>query len=135
MYPIILAIDFGTKRVGVAISRGTLAEPLQIIPHDDQLFAELLKIIECELVSEIIVGLSENHMADLTREFVDELRKHSQIPISFVDETLSSHTVHQKTLQGGMPQSQRRQPVDHLAAAEFLQEHLDSQKMVYSDGA
>ncbi len=133
-YPVVLAIDFGTKRLGLAISRGSLAEPLKIIANNDQTLEQINSVLLAEAVSAIIVGLSENKMAELTREFVAQLHQMTSLPISLVDETLSSHSVHQKTLESGMSQHHRRQPIDHLAAADFLQEYLDSQKMVYSNG-
>ncbi len=127
-YPVILAIDYGTVRIGLAISRGSLAEPLLIWSSNQlALFDNIARVCKEENVWKIIVGLSENEMAEKTKEFVEELKQHTNVPIEFVDETLSSHTVHQKVLETGMKQSQRQQPIDHLAAAEFLQEYLDSQ--------
>lgn len=125
IYPKILAIDYGTTRVGLAISRGTLAEPLQILASNESLLPNLVAVIQSEKVEKIIVGLSENLMAEKTRAFVEQLRQHTDIPIDFVDETLSSHTVHQKMLKSGAKKSHRAANIDHLAAAEFLQEYLD----------
>jgi putative transcription antitermination factor YqgF len=125
-YPIILAIDYGTVRIGLAISRGSLAEPLAIISSDEKALPHIQKVISIEQVEQIIVGISENEMAEKIKGFVEELKKTIDLPIELVDETLSSHTVHQKVLESGMKQSQRQQPIDHLAAAEFLQEYLDS---------
>jgi putative transcription antitermination factor YqgF len=125
-YPVILAIDYGTVRIGLAISRGSLAEPLTIFTNDQTSFSKIETILSQQNVARIIVGLSENEMAEKTQAFVEELKRHTNIPIELVDETLSSHTVHQKVLESGMKQSQRQQPIDHLAAAEFLQEYLDS---------
>ncbi|SRR5258708_1685700 len=121
-----LAIDYGTSRIGLAISRGSLAEPLQILPNDGNFFVKLEKILAEENVEHIIVGLSENTMAERTREFVKELETRIKIPVQFVDETLSSATVHEKILLS-KKRSVRQQPIDHLAAAEFLQEYLDGQ--------
>jgi putative transcription antitermination factor YqgF len=121
--PVLLAIDFGTQRIGLAISRGTLAEPLKIIENTPQAISEIQRITSDECVEKIIVGISENEMAEKTRQFVLELQKHITLPVEFTDETLSSHTVHQKMQSA--PKSKRGQHIDHLAAAEFLQEYLD----------
>lgn len=122
--PVLLAIDFGTTRIGLAISRSSLAEPLKIIDNNPNAISQIRQVAELESVTKIIVGLSENEMAIKTRQFVQELQKEISLPVEFVDETLSSHTVHQKLLQS--PQSKRRQPIDHFAASEFLQEYLDN---------
>jgi len=124
--PTTLAIDYGTSRIGLAISRGSLAEPLRILPNDEGFFMKLEKVLAEERVERIIVGLSENTMAERTREFVKRLETHTEISVQFVDETLSSATVHKKMLFS-QKRSVRQQPIDHLAAAEFLQEYLDGQ--------
>ncbi len=127
MNNIILAIDYGTERLGIAVSRGSLAEPLKIVLNDAQLFHELKKIFDAELPTKVIIGLSENIMAEKTKKFVAELKKNIMIPVEFADETLTSKIVHEKLLTSGASQRKRRQPIDHLAAAEFLQEYLDNQ--------
>ena len=126
-YPTFLAIDFGTKRIGLAISRGTLAEPLKIIANDQQTFQTLAAICNQEAVSQLVVGLSENEMAKQTQAFVQELQKNIALPVVFMDETLSSNTVGAKLKARGAKLKKRQQPIDHLAAAEFLQEYLDLQ--------
>lgn len=126
-YPTILAIDFGTKRIGLAISRGTLAEPLKIIANDEHTFANLIQLCQQETVTELVVGLSENEMAQQTKAFVKELQQHLSLPVTFMDETLSSKTVSTKLKDRGVTLKKRQQPIDHLAAAEFLQEYLDLQ--------
>ncbi len=126
-YPIILAIDYGTVRIGLAISRGSLAEPLKILPSDDTALSQILALCQEEQVQRIVVGLSENQMAQKTLAFIDRLKTMTQLPIETVDETLSSHTVHQQQLESGMKLTRRQAPIDHLAAASFLQEYLDFQ--------
>lgn len=126
MIPTTLAIDYGTKRVGLAISRGSLAEPLEIVPTEDAV-EHIQQLCHQEKVARLLLGLSENVMAEKTKVFAEQLQRELLLPITFVDETLSSHTVHQKVLESGMSRSERAQPIDHLAAAEFLQEWLDAQ--------
>lgn len=127
-YPTILAIDFGTKRIGLAISRGSLAEPLQIVTNDQQTATVLAEICQREGVTQLVVGLSENEMARQTKAFVTELQKSLKLPLVFMDETLSSKTVGAKLKERGVTLKKRQQPIDHLAAAEFLQEYLDLQQ-------
>lgn len=121
--PKVLAIDYGTVRVGTAISMHTLADPLEILPNDATIFEGLRKICNEHGVEQIVVGLSENDMAQQTKKFVEELKKHIRLPISFTDETLSSYSVHHKLATA--KKSKRSGDIDHYAAAEFLQNWLD----------
>lgn len=121
--PKVLAIDFGTVRVGLAISMYSLADPLKIIANDDNLFKNIVEICDEIAADRILVGMSENEMAKKIESFVLELKKHTDLPITFMDETLSSHTVHKKLKTA--KKSKRSADIDHYAAAEFLQEWLD----------
>lgn len=119
----VLAIDFGTQRIGLAISFGTLADPLTIIPNDQNAITYICKVIDDYKINQILVGISENEMAKKTQEFVAYLKRMINIPIELQDETLSTATVRLKLSEANLSQKQR---VDHLAAAEFLQEWLDT---------
>ena len=121
--PKVLAIDYGTVRVGIAVSAYTLADPLVTIPQDTQLFSKIVQLSKENEVDLILVGLSENVMALRTKSFVEKLKEYTSIPIKFTDETLSSNTAHKK-LQTSK-KSKRSGDIDHYAAAEFLQEWLD----------
>lgn len=122
----ILAIDYGLKRVGVAVTRGTLAEPLVVIENDAALFDRLTAVIRDEKIEQIVVGISEGEMADLTREFAQDLEEAvGEIPIDFADETLSSKEVEERLRQKGIKHSTRTGPIDHFAAALILEEWLE----------
>lgn len=119
----ILAIDYGTQRIGLAVSRYTLAEPLKIIGSNEKTFDKINQICEQEEIQRIVVGLSENEMAKKIEAFVEELKTHTDLPIELTDETLSSYSVHKKMKTA--KKSKRGGHIDHYAAAEFLQEWLD----------
>ena len=121
--PKTLAIDYGTVRVGLAVSAYTLADPLVTILNDDQLFIKISQICQANQVDLVLVGISENEMEKKTRIFAKELENHISVPIEFTDETLSSYTVHNKLKTA--KKSKRSGDIDHFAAAEFLQDWLD----------
>lgn len=123
--PTTLAIDFGTKRIGLAISIATLADPLTIIPNDDRATQEIKKICEREGVKQLLVGISEQAMAEKSRAFAEELKKTINLPLFFADETLSSKETHQKLATSHMKLSKRQGPIDHYAASQFLQDWID----------
>lgn len=122
----VLAIDYGTERIGLAVSFANLADPLVIIPNDENLLQYLAQLINQQSINRVVVGLSENAMADKTKLFVMELSKVLKIPVELFDETLSSKTVRKKLKEAS---NNSDQPIDHLAAAEILQNWLDERQL------
>jgi len=123
----ILALDYGDQRVGVAISRVGLAEPLSVLPNDEQLFANIRQICEQEKVEVVLLGLSEKETAEKTKKFGQKLTDFLtglDLEIIYTDETLSSKQARMKLAQAQTKQSKRFGPIDHYAAAVFLQEWL-----------
>ena len=120
-----LGIDFGTKRIGLALSYGTLAEPCKIINGENQesAIAEIKKIIDSEKVEQIVLGLSENEMARKTQDFGAKLESFfPQIPLFYHDETLSSYQVGEFMKNRSL--TQRKKPRDDKAAALILSDWL-----------
>jgi putative Holliday junction resolvase len=132
----ILAIDHGTKRMGIAVSDElkTLAQPLEFIPaHPYESFLarlqELLKEKEVEL---ILLGLPRNMdgsygpAAIKVREFQAALQGVVNVPIKTWDERLTSVQANRFLIQGNVRREKRREKVDQMAAAILLQSYLDS---------
>jgi putative Holliday junction resolvase len=128
-YPRILAVDYGTQRIGLAISYATLAEPLLILQNDETVWSKLEQIVKDKEIESFLVGVSENEMADQSKQFAEKLKQHFQLPIELFDETLSSAAVHEKLHQKNMGKKQYTGDVDHYAAAQFLQDYLDEQAL------
>lgn len=123
----VLGIDFGTKRIGLALSdeSHTLAREYNIY-SPNQFWQEIKNIIDSEGVERVVIGLPLNMSGDSTdktrevQEFSDQLQEQLTVPIEFMDERLSS--VMANNLPGG------RQNVDSLAAQIILQNYLDKNK-------
>lgn len=120
----ILAVDYGTVRVGLAISIATLAEPLAVLPQGPHIFKQIQRLCQEHQVRRVIVGESEGEMAVRSRAFANQLQQLVSVPVEMVDETLSSHQATQR-LASTHRSTGRRQVVDDKAAAVFLQEYLD----------
>ena len=132
----ILALDHGTKRVGVAVSDELkmIAQPLEFIlaePFDA--FAVRLKQVLTEKPCELIlVGLPRNMdgtyglAAEKVREFVARLEETVTVPFRTWDERLTSAQANRVLLQGNVRRSERKQKVDAMAAAILLQSFLDA---------
>ena len=119
----ILAIDYGKKRTGVAVTDvlQIIANGLTTVPTH-QLLDFILKYVEKEPVERIIVGHPKqmnNQESENMRNivpFVNQLRKKlPDIPIEFVDERFTSVLAHQAMLDGGLPlpRSARRYSREH----------------------
>lgn len=121
-----LAIDYGTKRIGLAISQGPLAIPLTVISYQSvpELIDKIKKICHDEQVTQIIMGISENEIAQKTRQFTQQLKKELAIPLVYADETLSSEVAKQRLRSRKKPLPSE---IDHYAAAYILEQWLETQ--------
>jgi putative Holliday junction resolvase len=131
----ILALDHGTKRIGVAVSdeTRTIAQPLEFIPAEPfAAFLERLKqLIREKEVDLILVGLPRNMdgshgpAAEKVQTFVGVLGSAITIPIKTWDERLTSAQANRVLIQGGARRAKRKEKVDQTAAAILLQSYLD----------
>jgi putative Holliday junction resolvase len=135
-----LAIDFGHRRMGLALSDagGKLATPYQVlqITAVSQAIAPITKVIVDEAAERIVLGLPLN--MDGTRgaaakevlEFGHLLEQHSGIKVIFVDERLSSFQAEQDISAARregekITHKSKKRRLDAVAAARFLQDFLD----------
>jgi putative Holliday junction resolvase len=131
----ILALDHGTRRIGVAVSDELqiIAQPLEYIapePFADFL-ARLNEIIRAKEISLLLIGMPRNMdgsygpAALKVQEFVAALKAAVTIPIKTWDERLTTVQAQKFLIQGGVRRDQRKQKVDKTAAAILLQSYLD----------
>ncbi len=127
----ILAIDYGKKRTGVAVTDvlQIIANGLTTVPTH-QLLDFILKYVEKEPVERIIVG----HPKQMNnQESENQLRKKiPDIPVEFVDERFTSVLAHQAMLDGGLKKKDRQNKalVDEISATIILQSYLESKKYI-----
>jgi putative Holliday junction resolvase len=132
--PRILAIDYGLKRTGIAVT-----DPLKIIASglttvdSKELIPFLKKYVAVEQVELIIIGEPKNlddsdtHATPLVAKCIKELQKHfPSIPVKTVDERYSSRLAVQSMVESGMKKKDRRNKalVDEIAATIILQQYL-----------
>ena len=129
-----LAIDFGTKRTGLAICDAgeLIASPLTVFEGQKNLLKKIIEVVKTENVQAVLLGLplnmdgSEGPQAELVRKFSNQLEKHLTLPIYFQDERLSTFEAKQKLANLKLTENKTREMLDAVAAAEILQEFLDS---------
>ena len=141
----ILAVDPGSKRVGVAISdpTATIAQALMTIPAEPArtLPSRLAEIASAHEAQRIVVGLprrldgTRGPEAAAAEALAGALRQASGLPVELVDERLSSVAAERSLIEGGVRREQRRITVDRVAAALMLQAHLDRRKAGAGRGA
>lgn len=134
----ILAIDYGRKRTGIAVT-----DSLQIIAgglatvSTSELFTWMEQYLQREQVERIVIGEprqpngqpSENLAR--VQQFVNQWRKvHPEVPVDYYDERFTSVLAHQAMLDGGLRRKARQDKalVDEISATIILEDYLRSQK-------
>lgn len=127
-----LAFDYGTKRIGVAVSDSLriTAGPLEVIPTSAAI-PNVKRLVDEYRPTVIIVGLPvglsgrEGPSAKAARTFGATVAAETGIAVEFVDERFTTHTAEQAMLEGGVKRRDRRQKVDKVAAAVILRQYLE----------
>jgi len=132
----ILALDPGTKRIGVAISDELklIAQPVEFIPAEPfaAFLARLKVLLQEKEVELILVGMPRNMdgsygpAALKVKGFVASLGNAVTTPIKTWDERLTSAQANRILIQGKVRREKRKSKVDQMAAAILLQSYLDS---------
>lgn len=124
----ILAIDYGQKKVGVALATSPLAEPYKVIRFTSNkvLIKELGKIIDEEQIEKLVVGVSEGKMGKESKRFGEKLKIEFELPLYFQDETLTTYKAQELSLEAGIKRKKRKELEDAYSAALILQAYLDS---------
>lgn len=131
-----VGIDFGTKRVGVAVSdgTGTLASPRTVIRRsgdEARDHAEIARIVAEEGAERVVVGLPlsldgrAGPAARLVQAEVARLAAVLDVPVEMYDERFTTVTADAVLLQRKLKSVARRRVVDQVAAAVMLQAWLD----------
>jgi len=132
----VLALDPGTKRIGVAISDELklIAQPLEFVPAEPfaEFLARLKQLIQEKEVELILVGMPRNMdgtygpAATRVQEFVSELKKAIPLRIKKWDERLTTAQANRILLDANVRRDKRKEKVDQMAAAILLQSYLDT---------
>lgn len=141
----ILAVDYGSKRVGVAVSDPTrlIAEGVTTLRNDENLLEGMRHLIREHDAVRVVVGMpyapdgGKGAKALEIERFIKELERVAGVPVDTWDESYSSADARQVFVESGMRRRKRREKkrVDQMAARLMLQEYLDhhSDKPVPTD--
>ncbi|MDO8452562.1 MAG: Holliday junction resolvase RuvX [bacterium] len=124
---IILGIDYGKSKIGLAIAEGPLAAPLGVLRVKSlgEAVEKVLQTAQTQHADKVVVGISENQVADEQRGFVRKLRE-CGLEVEEWDETLSTHDAQSMAIAAGRSPKKRREMEDAFAATIVLQSYLDA---------
>lgn len=133
----VLALDFGTRRVGVAVSDplGITAQAHSVLDAEDPALMDRITRLAGELGAErIVVGLPvsldgrEGPAAVAARRFAEEAGAATGLPVHLVDERFTTVSAERVLVAAGLSGRRRRRVRDRVAAAVLLQFYLDGER-------
>ena len=130
----VLGVDFGRKRIGLAISdaTGVVAQPVGYVTGG---LADVVRAAVERGAGKIVVGVprrmdgTESEQTKLTRTFIAALEQATTLPVAKWDERLTTVQAERVLLEGDARRAERREKRDQLAATILLQSYLDAQSL------
>lgn len=134
----VLAIDVGSKTLGLAVSdeTGTIAQPYRTLPRQPQGYrrdvAAIQQVVEDLGIVRIVVGLpltmdgERGTQAQRAEEFAERLRALLKVPVDLHDERLSTFEAEEALQEARIPRERWKEHVDAIAAALILRDYLAS---------
>jgi putative Holliday junction resolvase len=137
-YSRILGIDFGSVRIGLAVSDPLkiIAQGFKTIKNDQKSINEIISIIASQNIEKIVIGNPLNLKGEVSSKaeevnaFVKKLKEKISLEIILLDERFTSVMAHRSIISMGTKKKQRQNnkgKVDEVAAAILLHGYLDSQ--------
>lgn len=129
----IIAIDLGSKRIGVAVSdSGVLASPHSVLRNEGDIVEKVSRLgrdLEAEL---FVVGIPERTHAAAAdakyRAFAEALRQKTCKPVELWNESLSTVEAMERLRDSGKSRREAQKDIDMHAAAVILQSYLDDRQ-------
>lgn len=132
----ILCLDIGMVRIGIAKSDELeiIASPLEVYKRTNSINNDakyIAKLVAEKNIGKIVVGLplkmdgSEGPSVEMVNEFIEKLKKFTEVPIVLQDERFSTVSATNILLEGNVRRDKRKGVVDKIAATIILQSFLD----------
>lgn len=118
----LLGVDYGLKRIGLAISDGTFASPLGKVGD----LNSTVRIAKEHSVEKIVIGMPDPGNPKV-KSFGDRLSELTGVPVYYHDETFSTRAARQAMIAAGTSSKTRQKEIDQNAAAVILQSYIDSE--------
>ena len=126
-----MAIDYGGKRIGIAVSEsGLLATPHSVMPNEGDVVSRLASLADQLGAETLILGLPRRARTTAGeqkfRDLAERLRQQTCKPVVLWDETLSTVEAAERLRDGRRRRSKGMDDIDMYAAAVILQSYLDA---------
>ena len=131
----ILGVDYGTVRIGVAVSDelGVAANALAPVSGKDSTKAieAIHRICKEKNVQEIVVGLplrtdgAESESTKGARRLAEKLREKTGLTVTLFDERMTTQAAERILIDADVSRKKRKEKIDSLSAAVFLQDYLN----------
>ena len=131
-----LGIDYGDVRVGISLSdpMRIIAKPFSTLENNLNLIKDIETLINANDVTDLIVGYPLGMKGQITEQtkkvdnFIEKLKLSLNIPITTIDERLSSVTATESLIKQGVKTGFNKARIDETSAAIILQEFLDTKR-------
>ena len=131
-----LGIDYGHKRLGVALSdpEGLIASPIAPILRNSATIDTIAALINEHSVGCVVLGLplqlngEEGSEAKNVRQFGEKLQANLNITIDYMDERMTTKEANRKLISGNVRRDKRKNIIDSIAASIILQTFLDQKR-------
>jgi len=121
-----LGVDYGSKRIGLAIAIEGIIEPILPIKNDKNLFENLTKIINEYQIEKIYVGLCEGNFATETKKFVQKFSNMIRLSIETTEEAVSTIEAEKIFLDNRKKKKNYKKNIDSISAAVILRRVINS---------
>ncbi len=122
---ILLGIDYGVKKIGLALAEEGLAEPILVIKTDNRAVTRIGQFCQKEKVEKIVIGMPSGKLVSPIRIFGRKLGSETGLKVVYQDETLTSREALDKMREAGKSRRYRKDKEDAAAAAIILQNFID----------
>ncbi len=116
----LLGLDFGTKKIGLAVSIKGIISPLNTVDNNDQAFVDIVQICRQYQIGKIYIGLCQGSIALLTKKFIKKLKSQISLPIQTVEETASTIEADQIFLTNKNKRKDYKNKINSISAAVIL---------------
>jgi len=132
----ILGLDYGSHRIGLAVGQTLtrVANPLDTLPNNGAFMTQLTHLIDEWQISQIVIGYptsmdgEEQEITRQVKNFTNRIKDHTQLPVHWVDERLTSHAAErafQEQRAAQLTKAKNKAQIDAMAAQIILQSWLD----------
>ncbi len=129
----LLGIDFGKKRIGIALSDplGLSAQPYTVLQNDKNTIEKIRDIIKDKDIGQIVIGLPKTLKGEMgiaandVLIFAEKIKKTFGLPVETYDERLTTSSAERELIDADVKRSDRKLLIDKMAAANILQDYMD----------